>query len=61
MLEIRFHHKSRDLGFANVQGGWLSLTLGGGGGGMVGDNGLVETGLTWETWMVGCTQRDGGS
>ena len=28
---------------------------------MVGNNGLVETGLTWETWKVGCTRRDGGS
>ena len=27
----------------------------------MGDNGLVETGLTWETWKFGCTQRDGGS
>ena len=28
---------------------------------MVGDNRLVETGLIWETWKVGCTRRDGGS
>ena len=26
-----------------------------------GDNGLVETGLIWETWKVGSTRRDGGS
>ena len=44
-----------------VYAGWLSMTLGGGGGRTVGDNGLVEMGLTWETWKVGCTRRDGGS
>ena len=43
-----------------VHAGWL-MSLGGGGDGTVGDNGLVETGLTWETWKVGCTRRDGGS
>ena len=37
------------------------MTLGGGGGGAGGDNGLVETGLSWETWKVGWTRRDGGS
>ena len=37
------------------------MTLGGGGGGAGGESGLVETGLTWETWKVGCTRRDGGS
>ena len=31
------------------------------GGGAGRDNGLVETGLTWETWKVGCTRREGGS
>ena len=44
-----------------VHARWLSMTLGGGGGGAGGDSGLVETGLTWETWKVGCTRRDGGS
>ena len=44
-----------------VHAGWLSMTLGGGGGRTGGDNGLVKKGLTWETWKVGCTRRDGGS
>ena len=37
------------------------MSLGGGGAFVGGDRGLVDTGLTWETWKVGWTRREEGS